>query len=163
MTMILRAAWGGPPKVGGSMRKRLAVSIGITAVLLSGCSDGPKDEDKSLDQLKAERDARESADPSLKDVRVCTALVTARIVTGWRQAINAGIGDESSQLAREFDKTYLPGSPEYDSFIQRFQEGVPVLTKEIALKKRDREEVLIEQTAEVSKFVKQDCTVAYKK
>ncbi|MFF9806996.1 hypothetical protein ACF1G5_18070 [Streptomyces coeruleorubidus] len=145
------------------MKKTLTVALGLTALLLTGCGDSSTGDDKSLDQLEAERDARESADPSLKDVRTCTALVTGRIVSGWRQSINAEVSDESSRLAREFDKTFLPGSPEYDSFTQRFQEGFPALTREIKLNGRDEEEALTEQTAAVSEFVRQDCTVAYKK
>ncbi|GAA2568800.1 MULTISPECIES: hypothetical protein [Streptomyces] len=145
------------------MRYKTAVVASALAALVTGCSGGSENDDKPLDQLQAERDARESAVPSLKDVRTCTVLVTGRINTGWRQTTNTDVTEDQLQASRDFDRTYLPGSPEYDSFNQRFQEGLPTITQQITTGGRDREEVLLEQTAEVTEFVKQDCTVAYKR
>ncbi|MGV9588313.1 hypothetical protein [Streptomyces tendae] len=145
------------------MRATTVVIAFMLAVLGTGCSGQSGGGEKSLDQTEAERDASEKADPSLRDVRTCVALVTARINTGWRQTTNAEVTEDQLQAARDFDRTYLPGNPEYDSYIQRLQEGMPTITQAITVGGRDREEVLLEQTADVSEFVKQDCTVAYER
>ncbi|MFE4692916.1 hypothetical protein ACFRH6_23050 [Streptomyces sp. NPDC056749] len=142
----------------------LAVALAAAAVLTVGCESGTANNDRSLDDLERERDAVEKADPSERAVRICVGTVVGRVVYGWRQMLGGSeaADEEADVTAREFDRTYLPGSPEYDSFIQRFQEGVPELGRQIKVEGQDKDEAILANTALVSEAVRQDCSVAYK-
>ncbi|MFJ5156301.1 hypothetical protein ACIQCF_33035 [Streptomyces sp. NPDC088353] len=137
------------------------MSVGLLAVLIAGCG-GAKEETWSVREVQASIDAQESADPSLKDVRVCTETVLARIAIGWRQAVNTEVREDAPEFARTFDSAFTVGTPEFNSYIQRWGEGLQPLMQEIAINHRDKEEAVTEQLGQVAEFVRQDCTVAYK-
>ncbi|MFB8026014.1 MULTISPECIES: hypothetical protein [unclassified Streptomyces] len=144
-------------------RAVLAVVLATAAVLSAGCGSSTASNDQSLEDLQRERAAAEKADPSVRAVRICAATVVARVVYGWRELVGSKAGDEeSAAAARKFDRTYLPGSPEYDSYLQRYQEGVPELSRQIKIEGQGRDDAITANTALVSEAVRQDCSVAYK-
>lgn len=146
--------------MGWGMRKTAAaIALACVVLAVAGCEHEPQSE--SADQAVAAGDTQSSEPKDSKEVLTCIKVVSARLMAGWRETVGAEQNPGGRELARTFDRTYRPGDPEYDAFNQRFQEGIPVLTQEIAVKKRDKEEVLTEQLAEVTKYVRQDCVVAY--
>ncbi|AWI32699.1 hypothetical protein [Streptomyces tirandamycinicus] len=135
------------------MRKAMLTAVVVlVGALVVGCQDGPA-QDEDAPTAAAERDTSAA--------QVCTTLVTARIVQGWRQTVGSEMADTGRDSAREFDRDFKPGSPEYASFMQRYQEGLPPLTRDIKLKGVSEDDAILAQTAEVAKYVRQDCEVAY--
>ncbi|MFE5483035.1 hypothetical protein [Streptomyces sp. NPDC056527] len=71
------------------------------------------------------------------------------------------LAPDGRAAAREFDERYRLGSPEYNSYLQRLHEGMPVVAREIALVGKSKDDAILAQTAAVAEYVRQDCEVAY--